>query len=390
MRIAYFSDTFAPEVNGVANTLSHLRDYLSGNGIDSLFFVPRYGNEPDEKDIIRYRGLPFLFSPNSRLSLPLYEDVLKKLKAFHPDLVHITTEFTIGSTGLRAVKQLGIPAVTSFHTNIEQYLEYYNFQILDLPAKAFFRQFHSQALRTYVPSSQTMNQLKEQGYRNLEIWSRGVDTQLYSPQRRTGVWKNKLCIRNFMCLYAGRLSSEKSLDTYLNAIRIINANVRNQFTFVFAGDGPYRKQLEESGINNIILTGFVRGTDLAQLYADADLFVFPSGTETFGNVLLEAMASGDACIATDSGGVTDFAIDGNNACVIPYRDSVKLAEAILDLKEDSAYRAHLSANARQTALMRSWDAINGKLVQSYREILTTCKAHRTPHNSLSFSDFMQM
>ena len=364
MRIAYFSDTFAPEVNGVANTLSHLRDYLSGNGIDTLFFVPRYGNEPDEKDIIRYRGLPFLFSPNSRLSLPLYEDVLKKLKAFHPDLVHITTEFTIGSTGLRAVKQLGIPAVTSFHTNIEQYLEYYNFQILDLPAKAFFRQFHSQALRTYVPSSQTMNQLKEQGYRNLEIWSRGVDTQLYSPQRRTGVWKNKLCIRNFMCLYAGRLSSEKSLDTYLNAIRIINANVRDQFTFVFAGDGPYRKQLEESGINNIILTGFVRGTDLAQLYADADLFVFPSGTETF--------------------------CDGNNACVIPYRDSVKLAEAILDLKEDSAYRAHLSANARQTALMRSWDAINGKLVQSYREILTTCKAHRTPHNSLSFSDFMQM
>lgn len=390
MRIAYFSDTYAPEVNGVANTLSHLRDYLSRNGIESLFFVPRYGNEPEEEGIIRYKGLPFLFSPNSRLSLPLYEDVVEKLKAFHPDLVHITTEFTIGSTGLRAVKELGIPVVTSFHTNFEQYLEYYNFQFLDLPAKAFFRQFHSQALRTYVPSSQTMNQLKDQGYKNLEIWSRGVDTKLYSPERRTGVWKKKLNIHNFMCLYAGRLSSEKSLDTYLDAIRIINANARNQFTFVFAGDGPFRKQLEDSHIDNIILPGFVRGTDLAELYADADLFVFPSGTETFGNVLLEAMASADACIATDSGGVTDFAIDGNNACVVPYRDSVKLSEAILDLKEDSAYRAHLSANARETALMRSWDAINGKLTESYRNVLAQYAAKGIPYRIVSLSEFMHI
>lgn len=357
LRIAYFTDTYYPEINGVANTLSRLHGYLDKNQIEHIFFAPEYSEETAEDYILRFKGIQVPFSPNSRLalSLPFHTMIKKKVLEFKPDLIHAVTEFTIGNEGLRIARETGIPLVTSFHTNIDQYLQYFHAKLLEKPVKAYFRNFHSQALLTLCPSRQTYHQLKEQGYAHLDIWSRGVDTELYTPRKREGRWRKQFGEDKFICLYVGRLSFEKGLDIYLDAIRKWNhAGGEKNTVFLFAGDGPYREYLENCGMDNVKLTGFVRGEMLAQLYADSDLFVFPSGTETFGNVLLEAMASGRPCICTDSGGVTDFAVHGKNAYVVKDRDSDALYHAIRDLKENVLLRRKLSEGALKTAKQRSW------------------------------------
>lgn len=370
MRIAYFTDTYYPEINGVTNTLSILHNYLNDKGIPHIFFAPEYQSEHSENNIKRYHGIPIPFSPNSRLALPYHQLIRDEIEKFQPDLIHIVTEFTIGNEGLRIAREMNIPLVTSYHTNIDQYLEYFHARLLERPIRAYFKKFHSNAEMTFCPSTQTYNQLASQGYRNLAIWSRGVDTALYSPKKRTGIWRRQFGQERFLCLYVGRLSYEKGLDYYLESIREINRQFQDQFLFVFAGDGPFRAELEASGIDNIILTGFVRGEMLAQLYADSDLFVFPSGTETFGNVLLEAMSSGCACICTNSGGVTDFSNHRENAWVIPYRSSEALTAGILKLMHEPLLKQRLSCGALKTAASRSWNSVMSFLTESYEEVLS--------------------
>lgn len=370
MRIAYFTDTYFPEVNGVANTLAHLHDYLDRQGIEHIFFAPEYQEERGENGICRYPGFSIPFSPNSRLALPPMGQVLEKLKQFQPDLIHVVTEFTMGNIGVQAAKRLGIPMVMSYHTNIEQYLSYFHAELFERPVRAYFKRFHSQALANYCPSWQTYRQLADQGYRNLAVWSRGVDTELYSPEKRGSAWREGMGENKLMCLYVGRLSFEKGLDVYLDAIRIVNQKFHDQVEFVFAGDGPYRAEMESAHIDNVRFAGFVRGEALAELYASCDLFVFPSGTETFGNVLLEAMASGCACICSDSGGVTDFSRNGVNAWVSPCGDGAALANAIETLVGDPELRKKLAAGALETAGERSWDGVMDFLTGEYEKVLS--------------------
>lgn len=372
MRIVYFTDTYYPEINGVANTLSRLHQYLDAQGIEHIFFAPEYEESESEKEILRFRGFQIPFSPNSRLAVtvPYHSAIKKKVLDFQPDIIHIVTEFTMGQEGLRIAKEIGIPVVMSYHTNIEQYLEYFHAKLLEKPVRAYFQKFHSNAVLNLCPSRQTYRQLAAQGYQNLDIWTRGVDTSLYSPKKRTGRWRKMLGKDKFICLYVGRLSFEKGLAYYLEAIRQLNRlGLGKDMVFAFAGDGPYRETLENCGIENVRLTGFVKGEMLAELYAEADTFVFPSGTETFGNVLLEAMASGTPCICTDEGGVTDFAEHGKNAFVVSYRDEDELSDAIIRLVQNPLLRERLSAGALHTAADRSWESVMDRLMQSYNGIL---------------------
>lgn len=372
MRIVYFTDTYCPEVNGVANTLARLHEYLDRNEIEHLFFAPDYLNESEDggTEIQRFKGFQVPFAPNSRLAitLPFHAEIKRKVQEFRPDIIHIVTEFTMGQEGLRIAKETGIPVVMSYHTNIEQYLEYFHAKLLEKPVRNYFYKFHSHALLNLCPSAQTLEQLKAQNYQNLDIWSRGVDTSLYSPEKGHGKWRSLLGNDKFICLYVGRLSFEKGLDYYLEAIQALNKRFGDDFLFVFAGDGPYREKLENCGIENVKLTGFVRGEMLAELYADANAFVFPSGTETFGNVLLEAMASGRPCVCVDEGGVTDFSVDEENALVTTYRNSEELANAIARLKTNPLLCRKLSAGGLRTAKERSWDSVMEYLMESYRYV----------------------
>lgn len=371
MRVAIFADTFSPEINGVTNTLNRLLSYLDERRISYLIFAPDYETEAkEESKIIYFRGIiPFL-SPNSRIALPSQAVVKKKVEEFRPDIIHVVTEFTIGYVGMKVARACKIPLIMSYHTNLDQYVQHYKMTYMKKPVGAYLRYFHNHARLNLCPSIHTMVTLEKQGYKKLALWSRGVDTTLFSPRKHCIDFKEQIGFENrFLFLYAGRIAVEKSLDILMKSIYYINRIYGDKVGFVFMGDGPYLEELKECNIDNVFFTGFLQGEELAKVYASCDCFTFPSGTETFGNVVLEAMASGLPVICADAGGVTDFTCHKKNAYVTMYQNSVSLFYAMREVYENTVLRQQLINGSLVTAGKKSWNKIFDRLLISYEEVI---------------------
>jgi len=366
VRIAFFTDTFCPQINGVTNTLNKLIEYLSDNNYDYLFFAPDYETDETNSKIIRFKGIrPHLY-PDCRLALPQYSAVKQALQSFRPDIIHIVTELGIGYIGLKAARELKIPIIMSYHTNFDRYLKYYDLECFNKLLLTYMRWFHGFALKNLCPSYDTINDLKKQGYQNLDIWSRGIDCKMFSPCKRSESLRQQLNIgQRLAFLYVGRISAEKGLNTLLESIKRANKKYKNKICFVFTGDGPYIAELKSSGYDNLIFTGFKRGEELAKIYASCDAFVFPSGTETFGNVVLEAMASGLPVVCVDSGGITDFTNE-QNAVICKYNDAKSISSGIKRLAESKNLRKKLSEQSLKTAAERSWSSVFDSLINNYK------------------------
>lgn len=369
MRIAIFTDTYHPEINGVTNTLDCLAGYLYAHGEDYLVFSPDYAEtaSPREEHALRFRGLIPHVNPSSRLAFPHYQTVLDALEAFHPDVVHITTELGIGFCGLRAARELGLPVVMSYHTNFDQYLSCYDFGQLKKLYWKYMTWFHSFAAVNLCPSEDTRRALALRGVQNLDIWSRGVDLARFSPKHASNAVREKLGGGDRMLfLYAGRISREKGLDTLAKSIRILHEWYGDQVGFVFAGDGPYLRELSDFQLPNTVLAGFQDKESLARIYASCDAFVFPSATETFGNVVLEAMASGLPVICVGAGGVTDFTAHLDNAYVCHPKHVMGLTYGMSALVSSPALREKLRQGGLATARARSWESVFARLMEQYQ------------------------
>jgi glycosyltransferase involved in cell wall biosynthesis len=229
--------------------------------------------------------------------------------------------------------------------------------------------FYRFAHRVLVPSRHTLEDLFRRRYRYLDIWSRGIDSSLFNPAYRNEDLRDRIGQGKFMFLYAGRLSPEKSLDMLLYAAAEFERRFPRKTAFVFTGDGPYAETILKQKLPNVVLTGFKRGRELSEIYASADCFAFPSGTETFGNAALEAMASGLAVAGVASGGVTDFLSHRNNALLCPAGNREAFLENLVTLMEDTDLRRSLAENARKTALARDWNRVFDGLVNTYREVI---------------------
>lgn len=374
MKIAYFTDTYYPEINGVTNTLNNLTAYLKKTGNKYLVFAPDYddGRRDTDKAVMRFRGLRPLIYPNSRLALPFYRTVRSAILDFDPDVIHITSELGIGLSGLRVARELNIPIVMSYHTNFDSYLNFYGFGHMEKPYWGYMKWFHSFAEVNLCPSSDTLTTLEKIGFRNPDVWSRGIDGSLFSPANYSEELRARLGGEGkTIFLYVGRIAREKGLDTLAEAIGRINENYADEIIFVFTGDGPYLSELEGMNIPNAVFTGFLQKKELAEVYASSDIFVFPSGTETFGNVLLEAMSSGLPAICTDSGGVTDFTNHLENAYVCKYGNVESLAKGMTEMLNNPALRQDIRREGLDTATMRSWDYIFDGLLSQYERVL--CK-----------------
>jgi len=371
MRIALFAETFAPQVNGVSRTLARLVAHLRMRGHEVALVTPRLSPEPapDAALHVQLPALPAPFYPELRLGRTLDRASARRLAAFAPDIVHVTGEAFVGWSGRRWALEQGVPLVTSFHTDIPTYLADYGFRGLEKQAWAFFRRLHEHARLTFAPSRATLAQLRANGFHpRLRLWSRGVDAALFNPARRGENARERIAPgARQVVLYVGRLAAEKRIGVLLDAWERVRPALSGRAVLVIVGDGPEGPALRGRAGPDVRFTGVLSGQSLAEVYAGADLFVSPSDTETFGNTVLEALASGVPAVVADRGGVAEIVRHGEDGLHAAAGDAKAFAAAMLQLLRDPAARARMSASAREAARGRSWESVLDGLIADYRE-----------------------
>jgi glycosyltransferase involved in cell wall biosynthesis len=345
-----------------------------------MVFAPDYetaAEEYSETPVLRFKGIKPSIYPECRLAFPPHARVMEALHSFAPDLIHIATEQGIGYSGLKAARELGVPVVMSYHTNYDTYLDYYNLGYLSRPVWSYVRWFHNFADLNLCPSENTLRALDRRGFKRLDIWTRGIDRRRFSPDHFTKETREMLGAGGrTVFLYVGRIAREKGLELLAQSIIAVNQMRGDEVLFVFTGDGPYLEPLKAMDIPNMVFTGPLTGVKLSQIYASSDVFMFPSGSETFGNVMLEAMASGLPGICVDAGGVTDFTVHGKNAYLCRYGDAGSFAGGIIAML-NRELRRRIRAGALETARVRSWDTIFNGLIGKYEGVL---HVRHTMHN----------
>ncbi len=325
---------------------------------------------PPNARFVRVPGLPLPRYPDLTVGLPYARRVMEAVRGFAPDVIHLATEYTLGLTGLRAGRRLGVPIVASFHTNIPGTLPYYGFRWAGDLCWAYLRWFHNKAETTFCPSETNRQVLLSRGFRNVRIWARGVDTDAFAPRHRSEALRQERGPANAVhLLYVGRLAPEKDLLTLFEAYEQVSAVFRGQpIQLILTGDGAYSPSVQARAPRGVTFTGFLEGRALSEAYSSADVFVFPSRVETLGNVVLEAMASGLPVVGVAEGGTLENVRDGVNGVLCEPGNASSLAAGIRRIVENPDLRRCLSHNARSWAEQRTWDAAFEPLIATYQEL----------------------
>ncbi|MCF8147035.1 MAG: glycosyltransferase family 1 protein, partial [Sulfuritalea sp.] len=304
LRVAVVTETYPPEVNGVAMTLGKIVEGLLSKGHAVQLVRPRQPQEHvssrDGLEQVFAKGMPLPAYGDLRFGLPAKSRMIKLWAENRPDVVHVATEGPLGWSAVAAARKLKIPVTSSFHTNFHSYSQHYGMGLIKRSIEAYLRKLHNQTMATMVPTYALANDLRSRGYQNVTLLSRGVELKQFSPTHRSAALRAQWGVTDetLVFLHVGRLAKEKNIGLLIAAYQaclVENPTAK----LVFVGDGPLRKQLEES-CPQAVFAGVQKGADLALHYASADMFPFPSVTETFGNVVPEALASGLAVIAYDS------------------------------------------------------------------------------------------
>lgn len=372
LHIALVTETYPPEINGVAMTLGRLVNGLRARGQRVSLTRPRQpqdgatGADRDEHLVMGvpipgYAGLNFGLASKRRLSAAWREA--------RPDIIHIATEGPLGWTASAAARSLAIPVVASFHTNFHNYSQHYGVGWLQRPVNAYLRKFHNRAQLTLAPTRTLVEQLEADGYRNLGVMARGVDTARFQPQRRDPALRHAWGIGDddLAVVHVGRLAPEKNLSLLVNAFQTIQG-IRPRSRLVMVGSGPESKRMQRE-YPDFIFAGSRTGEDLARHYASADIFLFPSLTETFGNVLLEAMASGLAVVAFDYAAAREHVQDGVNGLKSAYGDEAEFLDLAAALARSPEAVHRLGQAARTAAQGLAWESVLDKLLEDYRQLV---------------------
>ncbi|HEY5782917.1 MAG TPA: glycosyltransferase family 1 protein [Lysobacter sp.] len=351
MRYAIITETYPPEINGVALTVQGLERGLQSRGHDVQLIRPRQPGEPvqDADDNLRMLvpGAPLPRYPGLRLGLPATRRLMTAWKAARPDAIYVATEGPLGWSALRAARRLGIPAATGFHTRFDEYMRDYGAAFLAHPALRWMRRFHNGGDATLVPTLELTHFLRSQRFDNVVRLPRAVDTALFDPQRRDPALRQQwgLDDNGFAAIYVGRIAAEKNLGLAVRAFRELRKS-RPDARFVWVGDGPARERLQQDN-PDFIFCGVQRGESLARHFASGDLFVFPSLSETFGNVTLEALASGVPTVAFDYGAAREHLTDGVHGAAIGAGDEAGFIAACARISDDDLTRGAMRMATRQ-------------------------------------------
>lgn len=362
LRIACVTETYPPEVNGVAVTIARLVQSLRARHHVVQVVRPRQGvdtgaTSADGHDDVLVRGVPIPRYAGLRMGLPCMGTLVKLWKAQRPDVVHIATEGPLGRSALLAAKALGLPVCSDFRTNFHAYSQHYGFGFLRRPIIAYLRRFHNATQCTMVPTQALHDDLAREGFRGLTTVARGVDVRRFDPAHRSQVLRGQwgAAPDDLVVTCVGRLAPEKNLGTLVAAFDAIRRS-HPRARLVLVGDGPMRKELQ-ARCPDAVFAGLRIGADLATHYASADLFLFPSVTETFGNVTTEAMASGLAVVAFDYAAAQGLIRHGENGALVPFDDSAAFVATAARTAADLANCRVLGARARMGVMALDWDSI---------------------------------
>jgi phosphatidylinositol alpha 1,6-mannosyltransferase len=381
MRVLFCTDTYPPQVNGVSIVTALSVAGLTRLGWECAVVAPEYPEDtrrqwqgeadPAGVQVLSLPSVALPRYPEVRLALPRASRVHRLTEAFRPDLIHCETEFTVGRMGQLAAARAGVPLVSSYHTDFARYTEAYGVPWLRERVSAYLGRFHRRSRRVYTPSTASREEVERLGAPDVEVWGRGVDTELFHPGRRSQAMRAALGMGSrFTFLYVGRLAPEKRPQQVLEAFRLASEILpKGVIHLIVAGTGPRESELRAAAPPGVSFLGLLdRQSQLPDLYANVDAFVFASVTETLGLVVLEAMASGLPVIASPAGGVRDHLVDGENGMACPVGDAAQMARAMIRLTGDWTLSRHLASGARRTAERLSWTREVERLDLSYQEI----------------------
>jgi glycosyltransferase involved in cell wall biosynthesis len=377
LRISFVTETYPPEVNGVSNTAARFVEGLRGLNHEVQVIRPRQGQSDQAgsgngSDEVLMRGLPIPRYPGLRMGLPARKALIRLWSRHRPDVVHIVTEGPLGWSALQAAHKLELPVSSDFRTNFHAYSRHYGVGWLHKPIIAYLRKFHNRTLMTMVPTASMRAELAASGFRNLHVVSRGVDTRLFNPAKRNLVLRAGwgAAPEDPVILSVGRLAPEKNLDTLVAAFMQIRQSAPSA-KLVVVGDGPARDALR-ARCPDATFAGMRTGEDLAAHYASSDVFLFPSLTETFGNVTIEAMASGLAVVAFDYAAAAEHIVHGSSGLLAPFDDSAAFIGHAASLSADTAMIRELGRRARAVTEQLAWSRVIG---QFETLLLTAAEAH---------------
>lgn len=398
MKVCLFTETFSPQINGIVRTLERLIDYLEKHNHKVLVITMGKGEAKfSNSEVLRVASIPFYLYPELNLVKPQdkwfefllrnkvfqvfaasaqaafpssHPEIEKKLKEFQPDIIHNVTPVTLGSIGTFYAQKMNIALIASYHTDIAAYAPNYNIPFLESFINAATKMAYSKALITLAPSPSSKSYLEKIGLKNVRIFGRGVDHKLFNPERQ-----NKTILKQYglnpeklTLIYAGRLAEEKSIPEIVDAFK--ESLKINEIQLLFIGGGPLKESLEATLKDYPVgFSGFKKGEEYAELHASGDIFIFPSKTETFGQVVLEAMASGRPILGYDAPGVRDLVIHEKTGLLA--KNNSEFKSYLNELIENSELRVSLGSRSLEEARKRSWDEILNSVLKDYQTLLSS-------------------
>lgn len=368
--IAFVTETYPPEVNGVAMTVGRLVEGMRQRGHRVEVLRPRQGEaDAGGEHDVPFAGIALPGYPGLQFGLPAGGALRRRWRKRRPDLVHVVTEGPLGWSAVAAARRLGIPVTSGFHTNFDRYSVHYGMGWLRPAVAAYLRMLHRRTRATLVPTAALAAELAGEGVPGVRVVGRGVDTVLFDPARRSAELRARWGVAGDgpVCLYVGRLAPEKNLalvEKCFAALQVWHPAAR----LVWVGDGPSARKLAQEHPEHHF-AGMRTGEDLAAHYASADFFLFPSLSETYGNVVAEAMASGVPVLAYRSAAAAELVVDGDNGRVVAPGDEKAFVEAALWALEDGERLRRMGEQARSAMLPRGWPDVVASFERAVREAL---------------------
>lgn len=388
LQVAVVTETYPPEINGVAITVAHMVQGLLRRGHAIQLIRPRQhkldraAQEHNYTELL-VSGMPLPGYRELRAGLPAKGALLQLWRERRPDIVHIATEGPLGWSAMSAARKLDIAVSTDFHTNFHSYTRHYGIGLLQRPMAAYLRHFHNRTDCTMVPTASLQEELERNGYNNVLVVSRGVDTTLFHPSKRSTELRASWGADDSapVVMMVSRLAPEKNLPVVIQAFEQMRA-VQPLAKLVMVGDGPARAEIEQQRHPNVIFAGMRKGEDLAAHYASGDIFLYPSITETYGNVTVEAMASGLAAVAYDYAAAHMHIRHDVNGLLVPYDDTAAFIGQAKALISDAQRIHRLRTEARLTVESPTWEDVSGHFETALANIVRT---HGGRHGQTEFS-----